>query len=286
MSEAKQPEAPAVEGYRIDPTMPLHRLAEERIKNGRDLKLIITAKDSQTGVGKTTLAGWLALQWTEQFTDHSWWVSPDEYGEGMGTLNPKEYFSILGKIPSEYGAGTVVIVDDAEELDARRSMQGLNVEFSQRWMLMRLKQAITIITLPSPKAIDSRLEELSDVWINIERRGRGLVHDIRVNSYGSRNVMTEQKHKIVFPDVSDHPELEKLRRMKEAKMEAWDTAEQDEQEEVDPDEVERDTKIQIAQRMRNNGVPIESQDPDTQDIAGTIGMSQSWISKNTTPSQD
>lgn len=278
----KQP--PEILGYRIDPQTPLHQLAVKRIRGGRDLKIIITAEDSQTGVGKTTLAGWLALTWTELFTDHSWWVDKEEYGEGMGTLNPREYFSIISKVPNTYGAGTVIIVDDAEELDARRSQQNLNVMFSQRWMLMRLKQAITIITLPSPGALDSRLEELADVWINVERRGRAMVHDIRVQSYGSRNVMTAQEHKMTWPDVSNHPELERLRSLKEEKMDEWDKQEEEEQEEVDPEEVEKSAKAEVAQRLRDNGVPIESQDPDTQDIVSAIGMSQSWISKNTTPS--
>lgn len=269
---------PTVSGYRMDPRTPLHQLAEKRIYNGRDLKIIITAKDSETGVGKTTLAGWLALVWTKHFTDSEWFVDENEYGHGLGTLNPKEYFSILKRIPEPYGAGAVAIVDDAEELDARRSMQNLNVEFSQRWMLMRLKQAITIITLPSPKAIDSRLEELADVWINIERRGRGFVHDIRVNSYGSRNVMTEQKHKITFPDVSEHPELEKLRRMKESKMDEWDEDEEPE-EEVDPDEVERNTKKQVAQQMRDNGM-------NGTEIAEHIDVSHTWVYNNTEPADE
>jgi len=269
---------PEIMGYRIDPTMPLHQLAVKRISGGRDLKIIITAKDSQTGVGKTTLAGWLALVWTKHFTGNDWWVDQEEYGVGLGTLNPKEYFSILTKIPDPYGAGSVVIVDDAEELDARRSMQSLNVEFSQRWMLMRLKQAITIITLPSPKAIDSRLEELSDIWINIERRGRGFVHDIRVNSYGSRNVMTEQKHKILFPDVSTHPQLETLREMKENKMDTWDEVDEEE-EAVDPDEVERDTQKQIAQNMRDNGM-------NGTEIAEHLDVSHTWVYNNTEPKDD
>lgn len=274
MAKINPRNTPEIHGYRIDPRLPLHQLAVKRINNGRDLKIIITAKDSQTGVGKTTCAGWLALSWTKHFAGLDWFVDPEEYGNGMGTLNPKEYFSIVGKIPSEYPAGTVVVVDDAEELDARRAMQSLNVEFSQRWMLMRLKQAITIITLPSPKAIDSRLEELADVWINIERRGRGMVHDIRVQSYGSRKVMTEQVHKLTFPDVSGHTELETLRDMKENKMADWDADEQDDIEDVDPEEVEKDTMKDIAQNMRDNGHTAE-------EIAKHIPYKRDWVYKHT-----
>lgn len=269
---------PTINGYQIDESMPLHQLAAKRIASGRDLKIIITAKDSQTGVGKTTAAGWLALNWNLLFAGEPW------QADKHGTLNPGEYFRIVSKVGNGFPSGTTVIVDDAEELDARRSMQSLNVEFSQRWMLMRLKQAITIVTLPSPSAIDSRLEELADVWINIERRGRGLIHDIRVNSYGSRSVMTEQKHKFTFPDVSKHPELQKLTQMKEDKMDAWDDLDEEE-ETPDPKDVERDKKKEIAQRLRDQGVPIESQDPDKPDIVSAIDMSQGWVSKNTRPNK-
>jgi len=266
---------PEIMGYRMEPDLPLHKLAVHRILNDRDLKIIITAKDSETGVGKTTLAGWLALSWTELFTDQDWFINQDEYGEGMGTVNPKEYFMQLKAVGDRYEPGTVLIVDDAEELDARRSMQHLNVEFSQRWMLMRIKQAITIITLPSPRAIDTRLEELSDVWINVERRGRGMVHDIRVNSYGNRNVMTEQKHKISFPNVSKHPELENLRALKEAKMDDWETGEEADGEETpDPEEVEKQTLKDTAQQMRDNGLIAE-------DIAENIPYSKAWVYKHT-----
>lgn len=264
---------PAIHGYRMDPGMPLHQLACKRMHLGRDLKIIITAKDSETGVGKTTAAGWLALSWTKLFAGHDWYVKPDEPTEGMGTLNPKGYFKIIAKVGDEFGRGTVVVVDDAEELDARRSMQNLNVEFSQRWMLMRLKQAITVLTLPSPSSIDSRLEELADVWINITRRGSGVVHDIRVQSYGSRNVMTEKTHEFEFPNVADHQELQKLRSMKEDKMDRWDE-EQAEEEVPEPEEVRKERDEEIAQRLRNDGETLEA-------IADTLGYSASWVSRHT-----
>lgn len=194
--------------YRLDESMPLHQLALKRMSDNRDLKIIITASDSETGVGKTTCAGWLALNWTWIFSEQHWTA------EHFATVNPYEYF----KLVPEVKPGTVLVVDDAEELDSRRSMQDLNVKFSWWWELMRLKQLFTIITLPSPASIDSRLEELADVWINITRRGRGLAHDIGVHDYGSRDIYTEKVHHIEFPDVSGHEALTALQEMKEEKM--------------------------------------------------------------------
>jgi len=198
--------------YRMDTDVPLHKLAVKRMVEGRDLKIIITAEDSQTGVGKTTLAGWLAMNWTWMFSGRRWTA------EELSTLSPDQYFYMTRNMP----AGTVILVDDAEELDARRSMQNMNVKFSWWWMLMRLKQIFTILTLPSPAAIDSRLEELADVWINVTRRGQGLVHDIGVQSYGSRNVTTEKVHTIEFPDISEHDEMLELTEMKREKMDKWE----------------------------------------------------------------
>lgn len=198
--------------YRIDVSTPLHHLAVDRMVEGRDLKIIITAADSQTGVGKTTLAGWLSLNWTWMFSGKKW--TADE----LATLSPDQYFYMTRNLPE----GTVILVDDAEELDARRSMQNMNVKFSWWWMLMRLKQIFTILTLPSPASIDSRLEELADVWINVTRRGEGLCHDIGVQSYGNRNVTTKKVHTIEYPDISGHPELQKLTEMKREKMDKWE----------------------------------------------------------------
>ena len=171
--------------------------------------------------------------------------------------------------------GSVLILDDAEELDARRSMQSENVKFSQRWMLMRVLQQIHILTLPSPGALDSRLEELADVWLNIERRGKAVVHDIRTLSYGSRKVITEKVHNLEFPDVSEHEELKKLDKMKRDKIDKRMKDQKEEEETPDPEEVERETKVDIAQKLRDSGMTVR-------ETADKIGMSKTWVSNNTT----
>jgi len=226
LRDMRQP--PLVEGANgrggvMDVAMPLHQEAVERIRNERDLKIIITARDSQTGVGKTTMAAWLAMTWQWCFVGESW--DADTYS----TVHPKDYFKMTSDVPR----GTVLVVDDAEELDARRSMQNLNVEFSWKWMLDRYKQLITILTLPSPAAIDKRIEELADVWINVTRRGGGVVHKIGVEDYGSRNVFTKKVHEIQWPDVSGHSELQVMRKQKENKSAQYDLKHADDEEEDD-----------------------------------------------------
>jgi len=261
-------QAHAVEGWQPPPNSYLHQLAARRMAQDRDLKIIITAEDSQTGVGKTTLAGWLALSWTPSFAGTQW--SADEYA----TLDPKEYFDIIG----EAQPGVVVVVDDCEELDARRAMQNLNVEFSQRWMLRRLKQLIAVLTLPSPAAVDSRLEELCDIWINVTGRGVALVHDIMVGSYGNRDVMTKKKEYLRFPDVSNHPELNTLRGMKRDKMDRWD-GDAEEEETPDPEDVRREQLKKDAQRLRDEGLSGTK-------IGEILDKSHTWVYDHTEPADE
>lgn len=250
-------------GYRIDPSMPLHQLVAERYYQGRDLKVIITSKDSMTGTGKTTLAFFLADQWQQMLRGDPWTA------ETHATLDIYEYLDLYRSL----GPGSVLLLDEAEELDSRRSMASKNVDFSHYWMKMRVRQIITLLTLPSTTALDSRLEELADVWIEVQRRGKALVHDIRVNSY-TKNVQTWQVHNVEWPNVADHPEMEILDEMKSEDINQSVEKDLEEEETPDPKEVQRKEKIRIAQNIRDNGATIA-------EVADAVGMSEGWVSNNT-----
>lgn len=247
--------------YQMDPTDPLFELAATRMAKGRDLKIVWTARDSATGVGKTTGAGWLALSWNPAFAGEFW------QADTHATLDVNEYFELYRSLPP----GSVLVLDEAEELDARRSMKQENVDFTHDWMMLRKRQIISVLTLPSPSALDSRVEELADVWINSTKRGEAEVHGIQILDYGNRQRQTPKTHTLQFPDVSMHPELEALDSLKDEKIKQDYEREQT----PDPDEVERQEKIRIAQNLRDQG-------ETTLDIADAVGMSQGWVSKNTT----
>ena len=233
----------------LNKRMPLHQEAAKRMDRERDLKIIITATDSQTGVGKTTLATWLAINWTYMFSDGDW--EPTEYA----TVNPKQYFKMIYEVPR----GTVLLIDDAEELDARRSMADLNVKFSWRWQLMRYKQLITIITLPSPASIDSRIEALADVWINVLSRGHAMAHAIGVSDYGQRNVTTRKVHRMEWPNIDQREEMTALRKYKDAKVERWDKEARGEDDASDELDKVQQTFLAVAKKEQHeapwNDVP-------------------------------
>jgi len=220
-------------GYTIDETMPLYQLFKRRMRKGRDLKIIITAKNSQTGTGKTTLGFWLAHQFNTLF-------SGEEFtAERNATLNVGDFFDKFKNLPE----GSCLILDEAEQLDARRSMASDNVDFSHQWMVCRFRQVCSIIVLPTTSALDSRLEELADVWIEVTRRGAAQVHGIQVNSY-SKNVQTPKGHRLTWPDVSHHSEMQALDAMKDERMDEM----MNESESPDIDEIQREDSIEKAIR--------------------------------------
>jgi len=223
-------EPAVVSGYQMDPQDPLHQLALSRMRKGRDLKIVWTARNSATGVGKTTGSGWLGLSWTPTFSGKLW--SADTHA----TLSVKEYFRLYRSLPP----GSVLILDEAEELDARRSMKQENVDFSHDWMMLRKRQIISILTLPSPSSLDSRLEELADVWINSTKRGEAIVHGIQVLDYGNRKRQTPRTHTLRYPDVSNHPELARLDEMKDEKIKNGRLADDGDEREPLPDEAQLD----------------------------------------------
>lgn len=252
-------------GRRIDISTPLHQLFAERYYNGRDLKIILTSKDSQTGTGKTTLAFWLADQWQQLFADGFW------RADKHATMDVNEYLEKYRNL----SPGSVLLLDEAESLDARRSMASENVDFSHDWMEMRVRQVSTILTLPTRTALDNRLQELADVWIDVERRGEALVHDIRVGRYDSK-VRSWQSHWIEWPNVADHPEMKALDSMKQQriddKLESRQTGE--EPEPPDPKEIRKEERKAIAQRARERGLTCR-------EVGDMIDMSKTWVSKNT-----
>lgn len=257
----------AVEGWRLEPRSWLHQKFLDRMEKGRDLKIIITATDAQTGVGKSTLAFSLAATWHPIYTDEEWTA------EGGATYDVAEFLDRYTQLQS----GSVLLMEEAEQLDARRSMAGDNVNFSHYWMAMRVRQIVSILTLPSTTALDKRLWELADVWINVKRRGLAEVHESRINDY-QQKLWNEPVEQIEWPDTSTHEEMQALDRLKEEKIDRGlqDVA-ADEEEEVDPDEVKRQEKIAIAQRLRDD----PRADLTGEEIGAIVDRSDTWVYNNT-----
>jgi len=137
---------------------PFFRAVGKRKQQDRDAKILVTAKDAQTGVGKSNLCDFLAyvLDTTDEgFVPHKITIEPEEFFSAYGRLEP----------------GSALVMEEGEQLDPRRSMSKKNVEASHSWQMERVREVVALINLPSPKFIDKRMEELADYWV----RGAGPV---------------------------------------------------------------------------------------------------------------
>ena len=221
----KHPLAPRpVAGWQLDPQCPLHQIFLKRMENDRDLKVIITAKDAETGVGKSTAGFALAASWHPIYTGEEW--SADEYGSYDIAPYLEQYLSAKN--------GSVLQMEEAEQL--------------------------------------------ADVWINVEDRGEAAVYRIGVNSFNGE-MYTEFMHQFSWPDVSHHPEMKKLDREKDEKIERGLGDVGDEAEEIPkPKEVRREQAQEIAQRLRE----WEKYDLSGEDIGYAVDRSDAWVYNNTT----
>jgi hypothetical protein len=243
---------------RLNPDCKLAKIRRHRHREGRDLKVVITQRNSGTGGGKTTLAGWLCLNW-----DRDW------SAEERATLDPDEF---IGKYP-ELPAHSCLLLDEAEELDARRSMAEQNVEFAKQWMMMRTRQIDSILTLPTASALDKRIKELADIRINVIERGLANVYKIRIDDHNTSQVRERFLHELEWPDISDRDELQALEALKNERIDGKvEDAKSDEPQ--DPDDARREERIKNAQRLRNNGMT-------TRKIGDIVGHSSSWVCNNT-----
>jgi hypothetical protein len=238
----------------------------DRMEVGRDLKIIITATDAQTGVGKSTLAFSLAAAWNPVYAGSEW------KADTGATYDVGEFLDQYTSLDQ----GSVLLMEEAQQLDARRSMAGDNVDFSHYWMAMRVREIVSILTLPSTTALDKRLWELADLWINVKERGVAEVHECQINDY-QQDLWNEPLETLEWADVSNHPEMKELDRLKEEKIQRGlkDAAEETSQ--PDPDVVQRQEKVDVAQQLRSH----DDVDLSGKEIGEIVGRSDAWVYNNT-----
>jgi len=230
------------------------KFRERRGKN-RDLKIIITARDSQTGTGKTTLALWLAMHF-----------DVEGFNADKVTLHPREFLELYKNNP----VGSVIIMDEAEQLDARRSMSQKNIDFWNLWQTMRYRQITSILTLPTRSALDKRGLELCDIWIQVTARGHARVHQIGVGDYDGQTqpVLVET---IEFPDVTYLPVKDAVDDKKIQLVEEGEEFIESQTENVDPEKIRQDSRNVLIRQA------YENTDMSQREVAETFELSQPQV---------
>jgi Mrp family chromosome partitioning ATPase len=221
-----------------------------RLVTGRDMHVIVTAA-SETGVGKTTLAGSLAI-----ILDQQGWTA-----DKAAVANAAEY----SRKYDEVEPGSVLILDEAEKaVDARRGMTKESVEVSQAFATKRYQQVFGILTAPSKGWVDQRLgSDSADYWIQALQtdkgrvKGEAKVYRLKNNEHYGTDY-TERTEYVHWPNLDWHPEFQKLDKRKVELLES-----DEEEKYVHKDEVKsriesveketrKETENEMIQRMAEN----------------------------------
>jgi len=174
----------------------LGRDAKERLSNDNDVKIIIQGANSQTGIGKTTLAIQLC-----RFIDDDW------SAETHAFVDVHDYIGAHMDKPK----GSALLLDEIEKAaDSRRAMSQENVDLSQAWATLRARNIATVCTLPSISMLDGRMLELADYWVLVKQRGLAQPYQVNVNDFKpkrlpQREPLPGEEH-ITFVDLPDGDE--------------------------------------------------------------------------------
>jgi len=190
-------------------TGPLWSKAGEMKHDHRDLKIVISA-NAETGVGKTSLAVFLAYALD---------CSPGGFDvTEQATLDIEEYRAAYDELEK----GAALILDEAEQLDARRAMSQDDVDTAFEWQTKRIREISTILTLPTWGDLEKRLREMCDLRIEILRRGEALVHYRERDRYEQGGVFWQPVGTLTWPNMDDSPGFDRLEAMKEEFLEGMD----------------------------------------------------------------
>ncbi|MWG35886.1 hypothetical protein [Halomarina oriensis] len=183
-------------------TGPFWQKVAKRKAQDRDAKIIVTADHGQTGVGKSSLAVFLAVALD---------TSPEGFdAREKATLDVPHFLSLYDTASK----GSSLILDEAEQIDARRSNSHENVDAAFVWQTRRVNQMVGILTLPDPSVIDTRMEKLADFWINVEARGVARIYEKRIHRI-KQTVYYKTLQTLKWPNMDNHPDYRTLAAKKE-----------------------------------------------------------------------
>lgn len=187
-----------------------------RLKEDRDVKIVITGKGKTTGTGKTTLAIHLA-RFVNKVRNHLFGKDTDWQAKEYSFMNVWEYL----KKYEAAEAGDPLVTDELEHMfDNRRSMSNQNKYGTEAWSVLRYKNAVTIGTAPGLSDVDKRIPEGADIWINVIHKGCANVYYLTVDDFEWRPIYRRlriggYRESILWNPIEDDEDYRWLKQAKE-----------------------------------------------------------------------
>lgn len=175
----------------------LHDTYEDRVRLEKDFILLLDDAYGDRGSGKTI--GCLKLA-----------DGMDQTDEGLTrskvSLHPEEIRNAYTSEPPR----SALVLDEAEwGVSNRQAMSKVNQMLREILSMGRVEQKYLVINTPLIGFIDKDIRKLSHVWISMERRGRGLVHELKWEKY-SETLLTPRRQWLNFEDIETGTENREL----------------------------------------------------------------------------
>jgi len=237
----------------------LKSLYEKRVKQNRDLTVLITDDSNERGTGKTTLA----LKLARLFDRTEEGVTTDKVT--LQAQNLKQSYSDLPK-------GSALILDEAEaELSKYRASSNINKAIRDLISQGRVLEKYTLFTAPASGAVDNDLKSLFDVWILVQRRGRAVVHYCDYNPYRGHPLF-KQKEPIEWSDIKDNDLRDVYDALSDEKEDRLYGRDREDEEDEIPDEVQKEARNNLIERLYENNDSMSQKQ-----VADAVGLSRSRV---------
>lgn len=252
-----------------------------RLKEDRDVKILITGKGKSTGTGKTTLAiilaKWINRVRNQIFDQNFVWTSKE-----YSFMNVWEY---LRKYKNA-NKGDPFITDELEYMaDRRRHQTHENIKFSQAWSVLRYKNVITIGTAPGLSDLEKRIPEGADIWINVIMKGMANVYYLTVDDFTWEHIVRRMRlgkyrESIFWDKIEESDDYQWLKKQKE---EIGVPGIDDNKNSVSKEDINKKEREVKRNTLENAIITLDNKnllDRLTQtEIADMINVSQAQVSK-------
>jgi len=253
-----------------------------RLKEDRDVKILITGKGKTTGTGKTTLAIHLAY-FVNRVRNHLFDIESDWSTREYSFMNVWDYL----KSYRDSEPGSPLITDELEYMADRRDHQTHeNKKFSQAWSVLRWKNVVTIGTAPGLSDLEKRIPEGADVWLNVVHKGRAnsyylTMHDFDMSRIFKRMRLGKYRESICWNPIEDSDDYQWLKETKQdIGVPGIDDSPEKQIDEKDLNELERNIRNQYVRDTVNMLKERGVLDHVSQEaIAEAAQVSQAQVSK-------
>ncbi len=262
----------------------LGKLIIYRLKQNRDMKILITSKGKTTGTGKTTLAICLA-RFVNRVRNAIFDVNEEWNAEDYATIDVWDYL----KQYKEAKPGDCFIADELEYMtDRRKFMTDENIKFTQAWSILRYKNVVTIGTAPGLSDLEKRVPETADVWINVVYPGRANVYYLTFDDFEWSRIYRrlrkgDFKESIGWADLDAENDADYNYLKNEKEELGIPGIDEDSKQKIDQTTLNKKEKSLRNQFVKECLKAIHNKDLDTYftqgDIGDMAGVSQQQVSK-------